>query len=264
VCACVDRHRASTEKEQALEFHERMAIVHALHEYWNPVTGRQLAEVAWAMDLRPGQRVLDIACGAGGMLVRWAREYGISGVGVDVSPGALEQAERRRDRRAPDADLTFVEARGEDFQTDERFDVVACVGASWIWQGYRGTLKALIDFAKPGGLVLCGEPYWLREPDPAYLEAAGYDRETFFRLHELEAIGHELGLRQLYVIGATTEGWDRYETRQLLAADRWARANPDHPDVDEVLAATRRSATDYLRWGRDTFGWALLLFRVPG
>jgi hypothetical protein len=112
--------------------------------------------------------------------------------------------------------------------------------------------------------VLSGEPYWIREPDPAFLEAEGYERETFFYLHELEEIATDLGLRPLYVLGATHEGWDRYETRQLMAADRWARANPDHPDVDEVLTLTRRSAAHYLRWGRDTFGWALLLFRVPG
>jgi cyclopropane fatty-acyl-phospholipid synthase-like methyltransferase len=33
--------------------------------------------------LQPGVRLLDLACGQGEMLSRWARLYGITGTGVD-------------------------------------------------------------------------------------------------------------------------------------------------------------------------------------
>jgi cyclopropane fatty-acyl-phospholipid synthase-like methyltransferase len=40
--------------------------------------------------------VLDIACGKGEFLLRLAEAYGMHGVGVDISPFCVAEADRRR------------------------------------------------------------------------------------------------------------------------------------------------------------------------
>ncbi|TFG88808.1 MAG: class I SAM-dependent methyltransferase [Gemmatimonadales bacterium] len=45
--------------------------------------------------LRPGETVLDIGCGWGGMLIYAAQQYGISGVGVTLSKEQAEESNRR-------------------------------------------------------------------------------------------------------------------------------------------------------------------------
>jgi hypothetical protein len=51
---------------------------------------------------------------------------------------------------------------------------------------------------------------------------------------------------------------------QARAAENYALARPDDPDVPELLDRMRRGRDAYLRWGRETLGWSIYLFRVPG
>ena len=48
------------------------------------------------------------------------------------------------------------------------------------FQGFEpnAALKALIEMVRPGGLVLVGEPFWRREPAPAYLTATEMNRDV--------------------------------------------------------------------------------------
>ena len=178
-------------------------ITHRDDVYCNPFSPARFEELIEMLRLAPGARVLDIASGKAELLVRLAERYGSAGVGVDISPFCVRDATRKAVARVPRADLTFLEMDAARYESGGRvFDLAMCVGASWIWHGHRGTLRALSGFVRPGGLVLVGEPYWRRTPDPSYLAA------------------------------------DR------MRADDFST----HQDI-------------YLRWGRDTMGWALYLFR---
>jgi SAM-dependent methyltransferase len=247
-----------------VEFHERMAIVHADHVFWNPISDEGVEDLISAMDLESGARVLDIACGAGELLVRLAERYGVGGVGVDVSAGALEIARQKARERVPNAGLEFVECDGAKYEAAAKsFDAVSLVGASWIWKGYVGTVQALVRWLKPGGILLFGEPYWKVDPPPKeYCEADGdFAPETFTSLAGVREAAEAEGLRLMYMVGSTDRDWDRYEMLQSLAADRWVRANPDHPDLDEFIEACQRDRSLYLRWGRDVLGFTQFVFR---
>ena len=150
-------------------------------------------------------------------------------------------------------------------KSDERLvDLAICLGASWIWGGHRGTLRELRRITRPGGSVLVGEPYWIHDPDPAYLAASELTADICSTIDGNLAIGREEGLTPLYVMPSRLEDWDRYEFLQLRAAERYAVANPADPDVPELLERVHRERDGYLRWGRDTLGWAIYLFRRPG
>ena len=50
------------------------------------------------------------------------------------------------------------------FAADEKCDVAACVGATWIAGGIAGTIELLAKSLRPGGIMLIGEPYWRQPP----------------------------------------------------------------------------------------------------
>jgi SAM-dependent methyltransferase len=224
---------------------------HHLHTYCNPISHDAVDELGGLLELGPDSRVLDIACGHAEVAGRWADRYGCTGIGVDLSPYVLERARRRTDK------FEFVLADGAEFETDEKFDVVSCIGASWIWKGYRGTLAAQKGWTKPGGLIVNGEPFWYTRRPPE----AG-EQENFHTLHECHAIARDLELTTLWMRGATQAEWDRYEMMQAVGVDRWARANPDHEDLAEIREIHEQSKDDYLRWGRAGYGFAVWTFRT--
>src|SRR5512145_2985562 len=70
-------------------------ITESAHRIHNPLTAQKLATLGAALRLEPGTRVLDLGSGSGEMLCTWARDHGITGTGVDLSPLFTEQAKRR-------------------------------------------------------------------------------------------------------------------------------------------------------------------------
>jgi len=240
-------------------------ITHREHTICNPTSDEKLDRLVRLLRLRRGARVVDIASGKGEFLIRLAEAYGIEGVGVDVSPYCVRDATRRHAERAPDADLTFIEMDGARLVPDrlESFDVASCIGASWIFGGHRTTLEALSRMAVPGGWVAVGEPFWLREPCEEYLEASGDDRRDFGTHAGNVEAGEDIGLHLVHTLVSSSDDWDRYEGLQWYAAEEYARAHPDDPDVTYLIERVSRERTVYLRWGRDTLGWAIYVFRRP-
>ena len=238
-------------------------ITHRDHDIMNPVSSAALDQVIALLELPRGAKVLDIACGKAELLVRLAEKYGITGTGVDISPFCIRDARDRARRRVPEAALTFVEGDGAAVPfTPESFDLACCFGASWVFKGHRGTLRALAHWARPGGLVLVAEPFWKRPPDPAYLQAESMSATDYETHAGNVAAGVAEGLIPLFATTSTEADWDRYEGLQWRAAEKYALESPQDPDVPALLSRMRGSRDTYLRWGRETFGDGIYLFRT--
>jgi hypothetical protein len=151
---------------------------------------------------------------------------------------------------------------GADYEPEKprSFDLAACIGASWVYGGYQGTLQALNGMAAEKSWIVVGEPYWRQEPEAACLEALGVERSTYATHHENVKMGQALGLDVVYTLVSSHDDWDRYEGLQWYTAEAWAREHPEDPDVDEVLRQMRDSQVAYLKWGRETLGWAIYVF----
>jgi cyclopropane-fatty-acyl-phospholipid synthase len=82
--------------------------------------------IAAKLDLHPGQRVLDIGCGFGGMALYLARNYGVHVTGVTLS---TEQLKIARERAVKQGLTRLVDFRFEDYRaTRGTFDRIVSVG----------------------------------------------------------------------------------------------------------------------------------------
>ena len=238
-------------------------ITHREHVVCNPTSEEKLARLVELLRLPTDAQVVDIACGKGEFLIRLAEAYGARGVGIDISPFFVADAERRLETWASGVGITFTQMNGSDFSPDEphSFDLASCIGASWVFGGHAGTLEALIRMVKPGGWVIVGEPYWAQEPSEDYLEASGVAREDFGSHFSNAEAGERRGLDLVHAIVSSNDDWDTYEGLQWYAMAEYARTHPDDPDLAEVVERVEKARATYLRWGRDTLGWAIYMFR---
>ncbi|MBN2193990.1 MAG: class I SAM-dependent methyltransferase [Polyangiaceae bacterium] len=240
-------------------------ITHTDHTIMNPMSLLKTDELIDRMCLLDGGRVLDVACGKAEFLCRVAERYGVSGTGLDASPITIEAARRNVAAWGLNGRIELLHVDGTQYEPDRRtmLDLASCIGASWIYQGHRGTLEALNRMVQPGGLVLVGEPFWRTVPDPDYLKLTGQDAGDYGTHRSNVQTGLNLGLSCLYTVVSHEDDWDRYEGLQWQAAERYATAHPDDPDLEELLQTSDKNRDAYLRWGRDCLGWAMYLFRKP-
>lgn len=240
-------------------------ITHRKHVICNPTNEEKLKHLVELLNLPGDAQVVDIACGKGEFLIRLAESYGINGVGIDISPYYIAEAEKRLKTRASDAEITFTQMNGADFRPGEnhKYDLASCIGASWVFGGHSATLETLKSMVKPGGWVIVGEPYWLQEPSRDYLEASGMARDNFGSHFSNAEAGEQLGLDLVNAIVSNKDDWDTYEGLQWFSTSEYTRKHPDDPDLEELLERVEKARTTYLRWGRDTLGWAIYMFRLP-
>jgi SAM-dependent methyltransferase len=238
-------------------------ITHKRHHLCNPLNTEKFERLCQLLRLKRGERVLDVACGKGEFLIRLAELYGITGVGVDISPYCIRDCMEKHRRRVPNSDIEFVEMDGANYRPEvpSSFDVTLCIGASWVYNGYRGTIQALKGMVKNGGLIVVGEPFWLLEPSKEYLEVEGIKRDDFGTHRNNIRVGESEGLSCLYTLVSDHDDWDHYETLQWWAVDEYVRAHPDDPDIRELVKRKRREKQIYLQGGRETMGWAIYVFR---
>lgn len=243
----------------SLRYHE---IAEAGHRILNPFTDEKLELLGEVCRLRPGLRQLDLACGKGEMLCRWAARHGISGVGVDLSEVFLAAARARAASLGVPERVRFIAGDAGRYQATEPFDIVSCIGASWIGGGLAGTLDLLRRALRgPDGLLLLGEPYWLAEPPPGAYQALGVGPGDFASLAGTLDRFEAAGVSLVEMVLADQDSWDRYVAAQWWTITDWLRDNADDPDAPamrEFLDAARRS---HLEYGRDYLGWGVFVLR---
>ncbi|MFC1952589.1 SAM-dependent methyltransferase [Chloroflexota bacterium] len=249
--------------ESNLDIWKFFDVIHKYHVVLNPMSTTKIDGLIELLKLDPQSEVLDIACGKGEILTRIAEHYPISGVGVDISPFFVTDAKQKLQERVPNSQIEILNIDGADYKPDRLFDLSMCIGASWIYKGHRETLRTLKSMTKPGGLILVGEPFWLKEPEEAYLTAAGETRGDFGTHNENVLAGTEEGLLLLYTLVSNQDDWDHYSALQWYSTAKFAKENVDDPDVTEIVTRINRGQATYLQWGRDTVGWAIYLFQNP-
>jgi SAM-dependent methyltransferase len=234
-------------------------ISESAHRIHNPFTPEKLATLGAALRLEPGARVLDLGSGSGEMLCTWARDYGIIGVGIDMSRLFTEQAKLRAEKLGVADRVEFIHSDAAGYVAAEKVDVAACLGATWIGGGVAGTIELLAKSLRSEGIILIGEPYWRQLP-PTEDIAKGCSVNSisdFLMLPELLASFGDLGYDVVEMVLADQEGWDRYEAAKWLTMRRWLEANPNDDFAKEVRARLTLEPKRYAAYTREYLGWGV-------
>ena len=234
-------------------------ISESAHRIHNPFTSEKLATLGAALRLEPETRVLDLGSGSGEMLCTWARDYRISGTGIDMSQLFTEQARLRAEDLGVADRVEFIHGDAAGFVTDEKVGLAACVGATWIGGGIAGTIELLAQSLRAGGIILIGEPYWLQLPpteDVAKGCLAGSISDFLILPELLASFGH-LGYDVVEMVLADPDSWDRYEAAKWLTMRRWLDANPNDDFAKDVRAKLTSEPERYAAYTRQYLGWGV-------
>jgi len=187
--------------------------------------------------LQPGQRLLEIGCGWGGLAEAAAQEFGARVTGVTLSREQLVWGQQRMQQSglADAVELRYQDYRdlparhaGEPFDAIVSIEMFEAVGREY-WRGYFQTLR---DCLKPGGLA-CIQTITLREDLFArYLRSTDFIQQYIFPgglLPSIPAFEQEACRAGLVVERRMAFGRDYAETLR-----RWRQAF-DH-NLDAVRA----------------------------
>lgn len=236
-------------------------ISESAHRIHNPFTPEKYATLGHALRMKPGTRILDLGSGSGEMLCTWARDYGISGVGIDMSQLFSKQAKLRAEELGVTDRVDFIHNDAAGFVADEKYHVAACVGATWIAGGVAGTIKLLEKSLKHGGMILIGEPYWIQQPTTEEIARAcgATCIADFLTLNGLVTFFDQLDYDVVEMVLADQEGWDRYEAAKWLTMRHWLAENPDDEFAEEVRTALTVSPKRHVTYTREYLGWGVFV-----
>jgi SAM-dependent methyltransferase len=249
-----------------LRFHE---IAESRHRILNPLSRAKLELLGEICAAGRPTSVLDLCCGKAEMLCTWATRHLVTGVGVDISAVFIDAARRRAAELGVEDRITLVHDDAvryleTTFADDaERFDVVACIGATWIGAGLVGTLDLMRPKVTSGGLVAVGEPYWI-EPLPDGLSVLGVEADDFASLAGTVERFESVGFEVVEMVLSNQDDWDRYMAAQWMTVDTWLRDNADHVDAPELRQWMKAGPRSYLEVDRRNLGWGVFVARGDG
>jgi SAM-dependent methyltransferase len=243
----------------SLRFHE---ISESRHRILNPFTPDKLRLLGQICAGEGSKRLLDLCCGKAEMLCTWAAEHDVSGIGVDISEVFLAAARQRAiDLEVGDrVELVHADAARYVAEADEQFDIVSCIGATWIGDGLVGTLELMRPRVEPGGLIAVGEPYWI-DPLPSGMSVLGVADGEFASLagtlDRCDAADFDL----VEMVLASPDDWDRYVAAQWMTVDDWLKHNSEDPDFQAIREWIRAGQRSYLSVDRRYLGWGVFVLR---
>ena len=233
------------------------AIIEADHHIQNPLSPDKLRRVIDYLGMADGERVIDVGCGKGSLLLAMAQTHRIEAVGLESNPVFAATARNTIEFDGLAGKAQIVEGPALDFDVAPgSFDVAACIGATFALGGLEPSLDWLARAVRPGGRVAVGEPFALGDWTPDIRRRwPEYDRTV----PDIAQALHRRDLDLTGIVATSIDDWDHYESQHWRAAARWLRANPDDPDAAWLAQKIATDRSDYLTQERHGFGWAVFI-----
>jgi cyclopropane-fatty-acyl-phospholipid synthase len=207
--------------------------------------------VARKLDLQPGQRLLDVGCGWGGMVRHAAKEYGVRSLGVTLS---AEQATWARERIAAEGLDGLAEVRHLDYRDvpETGFDAISSIGLTEHIgvANYPAYFGLLYDKLKPTGRLL---NHCITRPHNRRMRTGPFiDRYVF---PDGELIGSGRIITEIQDTGFEVHHEENLREHYAKTLAGWSRNLRDHWDecVAEVGEGTARAWGLYIAGSRMGF-----------
>ena len=123
------------------------------HKRWASVNNgpfQSTKKLVELIDIKKGDRVLDVACGTGVVTKKLSEKVGRSGyvVGADTSVAAIKIAKKWNEKKL---NLDFVNIDAERFSFTQKFDIVTCQYALFFFPNSQKALKNIKNSLKKSG-----------------------------------------------------------------------------------------------------------------
>ena len=220
----------------------------------NPLLPETAARLGRIMDLRPGQKILDLACGKAGVTLPLVRTYKVELLGIDLLQEFLREAWSRAEYTGLYDKCDFRHGDVVEFvaNTKRQWDGVFILGAlTHIWDGLEAGLAAVRPLIAPGGHLVLGEGY-LREG------ASPEDTHKFLTKQETTDRVAELG-RIVEILDDGAAGWESYWAPQRKAM---TRLREDLAGDNEILNEFLDVWVETMAWEEACLGFAVWVVKV--
>jgi cyclopropane-fatty-acyl-phospholipid synthase len=212
----------------------------------------KLDRIASKLALQPGMRVLDVGCGWGSFAIHAATHYGVTVMGVTLSP---RQAELAREKVAQAGLGERVEIRVADYRelAESSFDAIASIGMSE-HVGERQIdvyARSLFGLLRPGGMLL-NHAIATLDPEHEPLEDIFSTRYVFPDGEPLALSRVALALERA---GFHTQHVEGFREDYSITLRHWSERLDGHLERAEELAGAERLRVWrlYLRAARHGF-----------
>jgi cyclopropane-fatty-acyl-phospholipid synthase len=207
--------------------------------------------VARKLDLQPGQRLLDLGCGWGGMVRHAAREYGVHALGVTLSREQASWAQQRIKEEGLDhlAEVRFMDYRHVE---ETGFDAISSIGLTEHigvkqYPSYFGFIR---DRLRPQGRLL---NHCITRHDNRFYETGAFlDRYVF---PDAELIGSGRIITEVQNAGLEVQHEENIRVHYAMTLAAWCRNLAENWDacVAEVGEGTARVWGLYMAGSRLAF-----------
>ncbi|XP_019711272.1 phosphoethanolamine N-methyltransferase 1 isoform X2 [Elaeis guineensis] len=207
------------------------------------------------LELKPGQKVLDVGCGIGGGDFYMAENFDVDVVGIDLSINMISFALERAIGCKCSVEFEVADCTKKIY-SDNTFAVIYSRDTILHIQDKPMLFRSFFKWLKPGGKLLITD-YCKRSGTPSE-EFAEYIKQRGYDLHDVEAYGQMLKDAGFYEVTAEDRTTQFLEVlqRELDAVEKDRDAfikEFSKEDYDEIVggwkAKLKRSSVGEQRWG---------------
>ena len=221
------------------------------HTVINPLLPDSVRRIGRLLELKRGQKILDLACGKAGVSLPMVFAYKVELLGIDILSDFSREAWSRAEASGLYHLCDFITDDAAKFtaETKRTWDAVLMLGASPVWGGLKGCLESLPRLVAPGGHLVLGEPYYHdhaeRDPNQPFLS-----KDETSKL--METAGEIVD-----IIDDGKEGWQAYIEPGDKIAQKLKEDNPDHKALHQFFDDQKKNQD----WDVENLGWAVWILK---
>ena len=209
------------------------------------------AKMAASLDLKPGDTILDLACGKGDTSIYLAREFDTRVIAVDLRISATDLGDKFRARGCHDRIVALQLDANRDLPfAEDWFDAIFCMQAFHSFGGSVEFVRYLLLHLRPGGRLCIAGSCFSDEFPPdtlpeVYRQADGWDTE-YSRYHSppwWRELFERCELVDVLECGELEDGLVMWEDEFLYRGERdsWS----------DAWFAKHRWLAEHILYGRD-------------